>query len=187
MTSFYLNNSLIESPLFILIIASAKTSATETISSLLNILLFDISIVSLTIILSIGGTDFDQLELILKILKDKKVVVLQCTSIYPCPTDKINLKVMNTLKERFTIPVGFSSHHTSPMIPAMSVAFGAKVTEVHVTLDIAMWGTDQAMSLEPRGMQVMINAIKDFELAMGTGHKQVSVAEQKTLSRTVGR
>ena len=139
------------------------------------------------IILSIGGTDFDQLELILKILKDKKVVVLQCTSIYPCPTEKINLKVMNTLKERFKIPVGFSSHHTSPMIPAMSVAFGAKVTEVHVTLDRAMWGTDQAMSLEPRGMQVMINAIKDFELAMGTGHKQVSVAEQKTLSRTVGR
>ena len=73
------------------------------------------------------------------------------------------------------------------MIPAMSVAFGAKVTEVHVTLDRAMWGTDQAMSLEPRGMQVMINAIKDFELAMGTGQKQVSVAEQKTLSRTVGR
>ena len=56
MTSFYLNNSLIESPLFILIIASAKTSATETISSLLNILLFGISIVSLTMILSIGAS-----------------------------------------------------------------------------------------------------------------------------------
>jgi len=142
---------------------------------------------NIPIILSIGGTDFKQLELILDILKDKQIVVLQCTSIYPCPTDKINLKVMNSLKERFKVPVGFSSHHTSPMITAMSVAYGAKVTEVHVTLDRAMWGTDQAMSLEPRGMQVMINAIKDFELALGNESKEISVAEKDTLSRTVGR
>tara|TARA_B100000965_G_C19592700_1_gene758660 strand:+ start:1306 stop:2196 length:891 start_codon:yes stop_codon:yes gene_type:complete len=142
---------------------------------------------NIPIILSIGGTDFNQLELILNILKDKKVVVLQCTSIYPCPTEKINLKVMNTLTEKFKVPAGFSSHHTSPMITAMSVAYGAKVTEVHVTLDRAMWGTDQAMSLEPRGMQVMINAIKDFELALGNAFKDVSVAEKNTLSRTVGR
>ena len=142
---------------------------------------------NIPIILSIGGTDFKQLELILDILKDNQVVVLQCTSIYPCPTDKINLKVMNSLKERFKVPVGFSSHHTSPMITAMSVAYGAKVTEVHVTLDRAMWGTDQAMSLEPRGMQVMINAIKDFELALGNEYKEISVAEKDTLSRTVGR
>jgi N-acetylneuraminate synthase len=94
---------------------------------------------------------------------------------------------MNSLKERFKVPVGFSSHHTSPMITAMSVAYGAKVTEVHVTLDRAMWGTDQAMSLEPRGMQVMINAIKDFELALGNESKEISVAEKDTLSRTVGR
>jgi N-acetylneuraminate synthase len=94
---------------------------------------------------------------------------------------------MNTLKEQFKVPVGFSSHHTSPIITAMSVAYGAEVTEVHVTLDRAMWGTDQAMSLEPRGMQVMMSAIKNFELALGNNYKEISQDEKRTLSRTVGR
>ena len=160
-------------------VPSDKCTDLDFISELKNI--------EVPIILSIGGTDFKQLKIILDILKNNRVVVLQCTSIYPCPTDKINLKVMKTVHEKFNVPVGFSSHHTSPMIPAMSVAYGAKVTEVHVTLDRAMWGTDQAMSLEPRGMQVMINAIKDFELALGNDLKEVSEAEKNTLSRTVGR
>ena len=81
----------------------------------------------------------------------------------------------------------FSSHHTSPMITAMSVAYGANITEVHVTLNRAMWGTDQAMSLEPRGNEIMINSIKDFEIALGDGKKNIYQKELKTLSRTKGR
>lgn len=143
--------------------------------------------VNIPIIISTGGTDLKQVKKILDILKDSQIVLLQCTSIYPCPTDKVNLRVMNTLKNQFKVPVGFSSHHTSPIITAMSVAYGAEVTEVHVTLDRAMWGTDQAMSLEPRGMQVMMSAIKSFELALGNNYKEISQDEKRTLSRTVGR
>ena len=139
------------------------------------------------IILSTGGTNLDQVKTILDILKDNKVAILQCTSIYPCPTDKVNLRVIDSLKSQFSIPVGFSSHHTSPSITAMSVAYGARITEVHVTLDRAMWGTDQAMSLEPRGGQILISTIRDFELALGSPIKEVLIDEQKTLSRTVGR
>ncbi len=160
-------------------VPSDKCSDIEFINALQEI--------KMPIIISIGGTDLDQLESILNILKDKKIIVLQCTSIYPCPTDKVNLRVMNTIKKRFNIPVGFSSHHTSPLIPAMAVAYGAKITEVHVTLDRAMWGTDQAMSLEPRGMQVLINTIKDFEISLGSKNKKITDDEEKTLSRTVGR
>jgi N-acetylneuraminate synthase len=160
-------------------VPSDKCTDLDFISALKN--------TNIPIIISIGGTDFNQLGKILDILNNQKIVVLQCTSIYPCPTDKVNLKVMKSLKERFNVPVGFSSHHTSPMIPALSVAYGAKVTEVHVTLDRAMWGTDQAMSLAPRGMQVMINTIKDFEIALGDNNKEISLDEKKTLSRTVGR
>ena len=69
----------------------------------------------------------------------------------------------------------------------MSVAYGARMTEVHVTLDRAMWGTDQAMSLEPRGGQILIKAIKDFETALGSPVKKVLEQEQKTLKRTIGR
>lgn len=143
--------------------------------------------INIPIVVSTGGTDFNQVKKILDILKNSKVVLLQCTSIYPCPTDKVNFKVMNALKNKFKVPVGFSSHHTSPMITAMSVPYGAKITEVHVTLDRAMWGTDQAMSLEPRGMQIMISAIKNFELALGNYEKEISEEEKTTLSRTVGR
>lgn len=139
------------------------------------------------IILSTGGTDLDQIKKMLKILDQKQIALLQCTSIYPCPTEKINLSVIKSLKNKFNIPVGFSSHHTSPLITAMSVPYGAKITEVHVTLDRAMWGTDQAMSLEPRGGQILISAIRDFELALGSPEKVVLEDEKKTLSRTIGR
>ena len=94
---------------------------------------------------------------------------------------------MRFLEEKFKLNIGLSSHHTSPVMAAMAAAYGAKVIEVHVTLDRAMWGTDQAMSLEPRGMQVMMSAIKSFELALGNNYKEISQDEKRTLSRTVGR
>jgi N-acetylneuraminate synthase len=137
------------------------------------------------LILSSGGTSIDSLSIILEILKDREVALLQCTSIYPCPTDKINLSVMNVFKEKFKIPIGFSSHHSSPILSAMASAFGAQIVEVHVTLDRTLWGTDQAMSLGPRGGEVLIRSIKQFELAKGDSNKVVYDEESKTLSRTV--
>ena len=139
------------------------------------------------IILSTGGTTFDEIGEALSYLEGQKICLLQCTSLYPCPTDKLNLRVMDELRNKFNKIVGFSSHHTSPMVVAMAVAYGAKVTEVHITLDRAMWGTDQAMSLEPRGMEVMITTIKEFEVALGSGIKEISGSEKLTLSRTIGR
>mgnify|MGYP001293570421 CR=1 FL=1 len=143
--------------------------------------------IKIPILISTGGTDLEKITEIFQVLKNSKIVLMQCTSIYPCPTDKVNLKMISNLTKLYEVPVGFSSHHTSPVITAMSVAYGAKLTEVHVTLNRAMWGTDQAMSLEPRGMQIMINAIKDFEIALGDGKKNIYQKELKTLSRTKGR
>ena len=137
------------------------------------------------IVLSSGGTSINAISKILDVLKDNKVALLQCTSIYPCPSDKLNLSVMNDFKERFKIPVGFSSHHSSPIISAMACAFGAQIVEVHVTIDRTLWGTDQAMSLGPRGGEVLIRSIKQFELAKGNHEKIVYPEESKTLSRTV--
>ena len=139
------------------------------------------------VILSTGGTDLDQLSITVKELDSDKLSLLQCTSIYPCPTELINMSVMTTLKEEFKVPVGFSSHHTSPLVAAMSVPYGARIIEVHITLDRAMWGTDHPMSLEPRGMEILTSAIKDFELAKGSPNKVVLEKETKTLARTVGR
>ncbi len=137
------------------------------------------------IILSSGGTTIESLSKIIDTLKNNQVALLQCTSIYPCPTEKVNLSVMKEFKKRFKIPVGFSSHHSSPMLSAMACAYGAQIIEVHVTIDRALWGTDQAMSLGPRGGEVLVRSIKQFELAKGNPKKIVYKEESKTLSRTV--
>ena len=139
------------------------------------------------IILSSGGTSIETISKIVDELNDKKLALLQCTSIYPCPPDKINLKVINDFKDRFKIPIGFSSHSPSPILAAMAAAFGAKIIEVHVTLDRTLWGTDQAMSLGPRGGEILIRSIKQFELAKGSSKKVIYPEESKTLSRTKGR
>jgi len=139
------------------------------------------------IILSTGGTTYKQVEKILDILDGQKICLLQCTSVYPCSTENMHFRVMDKMRDKFKKPVGLSSHHTSPIIPALAVAYGAKATEVHVTLDRAMWGTDQAMSLEPRGMEIMISAIRDFEVALGSDSKEILLEEKNTLSRTKGR
>ena len=93
---------------------------------------------------------------------------------------------MNDFKDRFKIPVGFSSHSSSPILTAMAAAYGAKIIEVHVTLDRTLWGTDQAMSLGPRGGEILIRSIKQFEMAKGSSNKIVYPEELKTLTRTTG-
>lgn len=137
------------------------------------------------IIISCGGTSTDELEDAFNVLDRKKTILLQCTSEYPTPTDRLNFRAMKSLEEKFNVNVGFSSHHTSPNVPALAAAYGAKVIEVHVTLDRAMWGTDQPMSIEPRGMAVMCNMIRMFETALGAPEKIVYDEERTTLKRTI--
>lgn len=139
----------------------------------------------MNVIISCGGTSEDDLKNAFEILDKKKTVLLQCTSQYPTPTERLNLKAIKALEHEFAVNVGFSSHHTSPSLPAMAAAYGAKAVEVHVTLDRAMWGTDQALSLEPRGMAIMCNNIRQFESALGQSEKIVYPEEVSTLARTI--
>ena len=139
------------------------------------------------VILSTGGTNMNQIDEAVKILDNKDLILLQCTSQYPCPTEEVHLRVIKTLKNKFGLEVGVSSHHTSPMISVMAAIYGARVIENHVTMDRAMWGTDHAMSLEKRGMEVLVSSIEDYQKALGSSEKSINLQEVKTLSRTVGR
>lgn len=139
----------------------------------------------MNVIISCGGTSLEELRNAFTILDKNKTILLQCTSQYPSPTERINLRAMKALESEFEVNVGFSSHHTSPTIPAMAAAYGAKAVEVHVTLDRAMWGTDQSLSLEPRGMSIMCNNIRSFEAALGQSQKIVYEEEVSTLGRTI--
>ena len=160
-------------------IPSDKTKDTEFMKAVAD--------TNMPVIISCGGTSIEELEHAFEILDKKKTVLLQCTSEYPTPTEKLNLRAIHFLEDKFNLNVGLSSHHTSPLMAAMAAAYGAKVVEVHITLDRAMWGTDQAMSLEPRGMEILCNTIRSFEKALGSSEKVLYEKELSTLSRTIKR
>lgn len=136
-------------------------------------------------IVSTGGCDVSAIENIVSKFDKDQLALLHCTSLYPCPTERVNLAAIKTLTDRYDVPIGFSSHHRSPVLAAMSVALGARFVEAHITLDRAMWGTDQAMSLEPRGAEILVNSIRMFEEAYGDGVLSVQDGELKTLARTI--
>jgi len=139
------------------------------------------------IIMSSGGTEYDVLDAAVECLGVDNNALLQCTSIYPCDTNQMNLAVIKSLIDRYKIVSGLSSHHTSPVFGSFSLAYGAKIIEQHFTLNRAFWGSDQSMSLEPRGLELLVKYIRMFEQSDGDGIKKVYDQEKKVLARTSGR
>jgi len=109
--------------------------------------------------------------------------LLHCTSTYPCPLEEINLKVIPALKQRFKRPVGYSGHETGLVPTWAAVSLGACIVERHITLDRAMWGSDQAASVEPGGFARLVGGIRDLEKALGNGRKKIYDSEAKILKR----
>lgn len=105
------------------------------------------------------------------------VTVLQCVTQYPCPAAYANLAAMDTIREAFGLPVGYSDHTLGIAVPIAAVARGACMIEKHVTLDRTMMGPDHAASLEPVQFAAMVAAIRDVEVAIGDGVKQANPAE----------
>ncbi|MCP2005435.1 UNVERIFIED_ORG: N-acetylneuraminate synthase [Buttiauxella agrestis ATCC 33320] len=116
-----------------------------------------------------------------KALKDK-VVILHCTTEYPAPMNEINLRVMDTLRDAFDLPAGYSDHSTGITIPIAAVARGASVIEKHFTLDKNMDGPDHKASLEPNELALMVAAIRQVEQALGSKVKTPTVSEIKNKS-----
>ena len=112
----------------------------------------------------------------------KNVMLLHCTSDYPAAAETINLKAMDALRDAFGLPVGLSDHSQGIAIPSAAVARGAATIEKHFTLDRSLEGPDHAASLEPDELSAMIAAIRDVEVALGSGAKEPAEAEQQTAS-----
>ena len=105
------------------------------------------------------------------------VTVLQCVTQYPCPAGYANLAAMDTIRDAFGLPVGYSDHTLGIAVPIAAVARGACMIEKHVTLDRTMAGPDHAASLEPGQFAEIVAAIRDVEVAIGDGVKQANPAE----------
>ncbi len=137
------------------------------------------------IILSTGMSTLEEVNDALSVLHENgagKITLLHCTTSYPTPMKDVNLNAMLTLKEQFGYEVGYSDHTKGIEVPIAAVALGAKVIEKHFTLDRNMEGPDHKASLEPNELKAMVDAIRNVELAMGTGEKIPSESEIANIS-----
>lgn len=136
------------------------------------------------IILSTGMSTMNDIRRALMILKSYgsgEVTVLHCTTEYPTPYEDVNLNAMNTIKNEFNVSVGYSDHTKGIEIPIAAVTMGATVIEKHFTLDRNMEGPDHKASLEPYELKAMVNAIRNVEIALGTGDKKPANSEKKNM------
>jgi N-acetylneuraminate synthase len=130
------------------------------------------------VIVSTGMSRLEEIDSALAILDGVPLVLLHCTSTYPCADDEINLAVIETLRARYRRPIGYSGHESSLMPSVMSVVgYGACVVERHITLNRSMWGSDQAASLEPHGVELLSKYIRLWPIVRGDGEKRVYSSE----------
>lgn len=130
------------------------------------------------IIISTGMASLQDIDEALEVLgRDREdIIILQCISQYPADLEKVNLKVMDTLRERYKKIVGFSDHTTGVIASVTASILGAAVIEKHITLSRAMKGSDQAGSLEETGLRLMIKYIREASKTLGDGQKIVDPA-----------
>jgi sialic acid synthase SpsE len=109
-----------------------------------------------------------------------QVVLLQCTSLYPCDNDQLNLRVMQTYRQRFDVLVGYSGHERGLAPTEAAAALGACVIERHFTIDRTMIGPDHAASLESEGLRRLVRNVRNIEKALGDGEKRM-LPEERTV------
>ncbi len=113
---------------------------------------------------------------------ERNVVLLHCTTEYPAPYEEVNLRAMDTLRDAFGLPVGYSDHTAGIAVPIAAAAREAVVIEKHFTLDRSLPGPDHRASLEPDELTEMVKAIRQVERALGFKCKMPASSEFKNMS-----
>ncbi len=135
------------------------------------------------LILSTGMSTLEQIKESVALVGEENLILCHTTSSYPCPPDELNLRMIQTLRGMFSCPIGYSGHEVGLVPSAVAVALGACLVERHITLDRAMWGSDQSASVEPQGIEHLVKYIRVTEQALGDGVKHVYESEQSSLSK----
>lgn len=132
------------------------------------------------LIISTGMSTFREIDAAVNIARKhgSSFVLMHTNSVYPTPVHELNIKCIQTLKERYKCVVGYSGHEYDLEATVFAVAIGAMVIERHITLSHKMWGTDQAASLEVMGMDVLQKRIKDVKIILGSGNKKITEGEK---------
>lgn len=140
----------------------------------------------LPVILSTGMSELDEIDKAVDVLAQTDLIILHSTSTYPCPPEESNLRMIETLRNRYGRIIGYSGHESGLQISLAALSLGACVIERHFTLNRAMWGTDQAASLGPRGLEMLVRDIRVIEAAMGDGIKRITSGELEPRRRLRG-
>jgi N-acetylneuraminate synthase len=135
------------------------------------------------LIVSTGMSTLDEIKEAMKLLGEEKIILCHTTSSYPCPPEELNLNMIPTLKQMYNCPIGYSGHEVGLVPSVVAVALGACLIERHITLDRAMWGSDQSASVEPQGVETLVKYIRVTEKSLGDGVKQVYDSEKSSLSK----
>jgi len=135
------------------------------------------------VILSTGMSTLDEIAASVELLGTENLLIAHSTSTYPCPPEELNLRMIETLRRRFDCPIGYSGHEVGLQTTYAAVTLGAAFVERHITLDRAMWGSDQAASVEPSGIIRLVRDIRVIERALGDGQKRVYESELKARDR----
>tara|TARA_Y100001978_G_C23687551_1_gene432820 strand:- start:618 stop:1496 length:879 start_codon:yes stop_codon:yes gene_type:complete len=125
------------------------------------------------IIMSTGMSTWQQIAHAVDLIGRENLVLMHTTSTYPSQNDELNLNVIKSLISEYDIPVGYSGHEVGLYTTLAAVVLGACIVERHITLDRAMWGSDQAASVEPHGIQRLIKDIQAVSESLGDGVKCV--------------
>jgi N-acetylneuraminate synthase len=134
-------------------------------------------------IISTGMSTMEQIRTAVNIVGTEDLVITHCTSTYPCEPEELNMRMIQTLRRQFNCPIGYSGHEVGLIPPVVAVSLGACMVERHLTLDRAMWGSDQAASVEPGGFERLIKYIRVAEASLGDGVKCVYESELSTLKK----
>lgn len=139
------------------------------------------------LVLSTGMSSLEEIDHAVELLGTHDLVLLHTTSTYPAPVEELNLRAIQTLTDRYRVPVGYSGHEVGLSTSVAAVALGACLVERHITLDRAMWGSDQAASVEPHGMTRLVRDIRTVESALSDGVKRIyegELASRRKLRRS---
>ena len=135
--------------------------------------------------ISTGMSNYTIIDNAVKIFKknDCPFELMHSVSTYPCPEEKLNLHLINKLKDKYKCNVGYSGHENSVSPSIIAVSLGANSLERHITLDRSMYGSDQSASLEENGLKQLVSAVRKVPIVVGKDEKQIFDIEKKVAEK----
>jgi len=135
------------------------------------------------IILSTGMSTENEIDKAIEVFDKERLIILHCTSSYPCKLEELNLNVIKSLSEKYDCIIGYSGHEVGLSTTLAAYVLGARVLERHVTLDRSQWGSDQSASIEPQGLKKLIRDINTIYNSLGDGVKKVYDSEKPIIEK----